>query len=195
MKTKLIKKIMSLAIAATMVIGMSATGVSAEWKKGNNGWWNAKGHGYSIGWENVGGNWFFFDKDGYMKTGWVSEGGKWYFLNPNGYMATGWLQSGNKWYYLNPTGDMAYNAFIAGYQLGADGAWSDGDLINGTTTGAAVNITTGPAVIIIPEGNLHKENKAEEKLNKYLEKLDEKLDKKIEKFEWKEEKKNKDSDR
>jgi hypothetical protein len=196
MKTKLMKKIMSLTISTIMVMGMSSFGVSAEWRQGHNGWWNAKGQGYSIGWENVGGNWFFFDKDGYMKTGWISEGGKWYYLNPNGNMATGWLQDGNKWYYLNGNGDMAYNAFIAGYKLGSDGAWIDGNFIdNYTTTGAAVNITTGPAVIIIPEKDLHKEEKEIEKLNKFFDKMDDKLEKRNEKLDKRNERMEKKEDK
>lgn len=189
MRSRLIKKMIALTISTITVMGMSAEGASAEWRQGHKGWWNAKGQGYSIGWEQVGGNWFFFDKDGYMKTGWISDGGKWYYLNPNGQMTTGWIQDGSKWYYLNSYGDMLYNAFVSGYKLGADGAWIDDNSIDiNTTTGAAVQVTTGPAVIIIPEKYLHKEEKEKEKLNEFLDKANKKLDKRIDKLDKKEDK-------
>jgi hypothetical protein len=187
MKIKLIKKVMALTIATTTFMGISAVGASAQWRHNNIGWWNSKGNDYSVGWEQVGGNWFYFDGSGYMKTGWLQDGGKWYYLTPNGNMATGWLQDGNKWYYLNQNGDMAYNAFIAGYRLGSDGAWINDNLSDmNTTTGAAVNITTGPAVNFIPEDNLHKENKEQEKLDKFANKWDDKINKEIDKLEKKE---------
>lgn len=198
MKTKLIRKIMIVAITTMAVVGMSSIGASAAWRQDGHGWWNTKESGYSVGWENIGNNWFYFNQDGYMKTGWFQDGGKWYYLNPNGSMQTGWLHDGNKWYYLNKNGDMAYNAFIAGYRLGADGAWIGNDFDNGTT-GAAVNVTTGPeigitdsignntttdAAVTVPVNNannyygyLDNHNKVENLLNKYNKKLDEQAQK------------------
>lgn len=185
---------MVLTITTITAIGMLSVGASASWRRDNNGWWNSKGNGYSIGWEQVGGNWFYFNQDGYMKTGWVKDGGKWYYLNSNGNMATGWLHDGNKWYYLNPNGDMLYNAFVAGYRLGSDGAWLD-DNTGNVTTGAAVNIitdpqvntTTGPAVTIPNDYDkyLDKYEKEKEKLKNLEDRYNKKLDEQAQKTEEK----------
>lgn len=183
MKTRLIKKIMVLAITTMTVIGMSSIGASAAWRQNGHGWWNSKGDSYSVGWEKVGGNWFYFDQDGYMKNGWLNDGGKWYYLNSNGDMATGWLQDGGKWYYLNPSGDMFFNAFINGYRLGVDGAWIDNNFTN-VTTGAAANVIVDPAInsttdaaVTLPANNSNKYDKYFDKYNKKKNKLENLIDK------------------
>ncbi|MGE9893379.1 hypothetical protein ACQRAF_14085, partial [Lachnospiraceae bacterium SGI.240] len=35
-----------------------------------------------------------------MAIGWEKIGGDWYYLNSSGAMQTGWLQLGSTWYYL-----------------------------------------------------------------------------------------------
>jgi glucan-binding YG repeat protein len=129
-----------------------------------------------------------------MKTGWLKDGDKWYYLNQNGDMKTGWLQDGNKWYYLNQNGDMLYNAFIAGYRLGSDGAWIDDNLDN-VTTGAAVNIITDPTVntttgaaVTLPndyDKYLDQYNKKKDKLENLVDKYNKKLDEQAQKIEKK----------
>lgn len=179
MKTKLIKKIVVLAITTMTVIGISSIGASAAWRQDGHGWWNTKEDSYSVGWEKIGDRWFYFDQDGYMKTGWIHNGNKWYFLNSNG--------------------DMAYNVVIGGYRLGSDGAWID-DNSTGTdtttTTGAAVVVvpttsTTSAAVVIptdiINDGNgyVDKYEKEKEKLDKFVDKYNKKLDQEAQKIEKK----------
>ncbi|MFW2490445.1 hypothetical protein ACN077_18065 [Clostridium chromiireducens] len=191
MKTKLIKKIMMLTITTITAIGMFSVGASASWRQNTHGWWNQKGNGYSMGWDRIGSQWFYFNPDGYMKTGWLKDGDRWYFLNSNGDMKTGWVQDAGKWYYLNPNGDMAYNTAVDGYILGPDGAWTVD--IN-VTTGAAVNITITPtteAAVTLPfSGNddnkyLDKFNKEKEKVEKFLDKTKEKLDEQTQKMQQK----------
>ena len=181
MTTKIIKRIMALAITTITVIGMPAVGASANWRQNNNGWWNLKGNGYSIGWERIGGNWFYFNQNGYMKTGWIKDGDKWYFLNPNGNMKTGWvkdgdnwyllspngdmktgwIKDGDKWYFLTPNGNMAHDITIDGYKLNSDGTWTIDDLTTTSTTGAAVVVpidninptSTTSAAVTVPSDN------------------------------------------
>ncbi len=101
--------------------------------------WNGK-----EGWQKVGGDWYYFDEDGYLETGWVQDvDDRWYYMNNDGKMATAWvlspesklwyymdtnnghmLSSGwlcdpesNRWYYLDPNG-----AMCTGWIL-LDGAW------------------------------------------------------------------------
>ncbi|EKQ52670.1 MULTISPECIES: putative cell wall binding protein [unclassified Clostridium] len=198
MRNKLIKKIITLTVATITAIGMLSIGASASWRQDSQGWWNSKVNGYSVGWDKVGDKWFYFNPDGYMRTGWLNDGGKWYYLKSNGDMATGWIQDRGKWYYLNQSGDMLFNAFIAGYRLGADGAWIDSDFTN-VTTGGAVTVTTGPAVTItdpaanttagtaitLPANNYYNywnqynndKNKLDKLAYKYQQKLDEQAQK------------------
>lgn len=178
MKKKLMKKIMISTIITITTMNMLSIGASASWKKDGHGWWNSKGNNYSVGWENIGNKWFYFNTDGYMKTGWLKDGDKWYYLNSNGDMMTGWVQDAGKWYYLNQNGDMAYNIIIDGYNLGSDGAWIDINV--NVTTGAAVNITTGSAVNI----TINEEND-ENDSGSYLDKLSKKVNQQVQKIEQK----------
>lgn len=174
MKTKLIKKIVVLAITTMTVIGISSIGASAAWRQDGHGWWNTKESGYSVGWEKIGNSWFYFDQDGYMKTGWIHDGNKWYFLNPNG--------------------DMAYDIVVGGYRLGPDGAWIDvnSGIDTTSTTGAAVVVsTTTSAAVVIPadmpndDGYLNRYDKEKEKLDKFVDKYNKKLDQEAEKIDKK----------
>lgn len=185
MKIKSIKKIMALTISTMTVIGMVSGGASAQWKQNNNGWWNSKGNDYSVGWEKVGNDWFYFDQDGYMKTGWIQDGNKWYFLNPNG--------------------DMAHDTTIDSYKLSSDGMWINTTCTT-STTGAAVVVqiddainttsTTSAAVIIASDnkananannanGYLHKSINEKERIEKFVDKYNEKIDKQAQKIEKK----------
>lgn len=42
-------------------------------------------------WEQVSGNWYYFDTNGVMQTGWLKIGNIWYYLKPSGNMTA------NKW--------------------------------------------------------------------------------------------------
>lgn len=66
---------------------------------------------------------YYLQADGTMATEWLSLSGKWYYLGADGAMKTGWQLVNGSWYYLDAQGVMAYNTIIAGYKLGASGAW------------------------------------------------------------------------
>ena len=102
---KLTKALMTILVA-TQITG--ATAANAAWKQDSNGWWNTKGCGYSIGWENIDGQWYYFGQDGYMKTGWIKDGDKWYFLD-------------------KVTGAMLSNTTVDGHTLDSTGAWINAD--------------------------------------------------------------------
>ena len=109
---KLVKALMTILVA-TQITG--ATAANAAWKQDSNGWWNTKGNGYSIGWEIIDGQWYYFGQDGYMKTGWIKDGDKWYFLD-------------------KVTGAMLSNTTVDGYTLDSTGAWIDTDCKVNTDT-------------------------------------------------------------
>lgn len=69
----------------------------------NNGMGNANG-GNKQGWQQVSGQWYYFDNSGQKKTGWLQD-------------------KDGKWYYLQASGAMAVNTVIDGYKVGNDGAW------------------------------------------------------------------------
>lgn len=65
-----------------------------------------------------------------MATGWQQVGGDWYYFYSDGTMATGWINDGTGWYYLygDGNGSMAWGTTIDGYNLNASGEWvSNGD--------------------------------------------------------------------
>ena len=99
---KLVKVIASSLVVAS-VLALNPIGASAEWKQDSHGWWNTEGSSWSVGWRLIDEKWYYFDKNGYMKTGWIYEG--------------------SKWYYLYSSGAMANNTMIDGYNIGQDGAW------------------------------------------------------------------------
>lgn len=90
MKKLNIKKIITMGLITTSILGVTSIGASAEWKQNNTGWWYSKANGgYASGWEKISNSWYYFDGSGYMKEGWIKDGGNWYYLKGDGTMATG----------------------------------------------------------------------------------------------------------
>lgn len=79
-KLRLRKMIVSTLIVAS-VLALNPSGVSAEWKKDSNGWWNAEGNSYSTGWRLIDRNWYYFYSNGYMAYNTTIDG---YTLNTDG---------------------------------------------------------------------------------------------------------------
>ncbi|WP_415334711.1 M14 family zinc carboxypeptidase [Clostridium perfringens] len=81
------------------------------------------------GWQEIEGNWYYFNSNGNMKTGWEEINGYWYYFNNNGIMQTGWQEIGGKWYYFRPDGNMRVGwEQINGYwyYFGSDGSMQTG---------------------------------------------------------------------
>lgn len=53
-------------------------------------------------WENIDGNWYYFDGNSDMATGWQNIAGEQYYFHGNGQMAVGWTKVDNVWYYFRP---------------------------------------------------------------------------------------------
>ena len=113
--------------------------VKNGWNQDAQGRWqyvNSDGTFTKDTWQQIGGKWYYFDKDGYMQTGWLQEGNTWYYLKDSGAMATGWLQLGNTWYYLKASGAMVTGWLQLGntwYYLRNSGAMATGWLQLGNT--------------------------------------------------------------
>ena len=63
----------------------SNAGNKGAWLKDNVGWWycNADRSYTTDNWQQIDGNWYYFNKSGYMQTGWLKSRftGKWYWLS------------------------------------------------------------------------------------------------------------------
>lgn len=80
-KTKLL--LATLAMSATMCM----TAFAGQWKQDDTGWWyqNDDGSYSTNAWQDIDGNAYLFDANGYMRTGWVQAvKGNWYYLNSTG---------------------------------------------------------------------------------------------------------------
>ncbi|MVX65627.1 N-acetylmuramoyl-L-alanine amidase family protein [Clostridium chromiireducens] len=158
MKSLRLKNLVAAAVVALTVAALSPTGASAEWKQDSNGWWNTEGSSYSTGWRTIGGSWYFFGSDGYMKTNWVNDGGTWYYLQPSGAMKTGWVSDGGKWYFTDASGAMKTGWVNDGgtwYYTAASGAMQTGWVNDGGTwyfTAASGAMQTG---VVEVEGKVY----------------------------------------
>lgn len=78
-------KKLSLVILTILSIQITnSTMANAYWKQNSQGWQFTKGEAYSVGWDKIDGNWYYFDSDGIMETGWINDNNKWYYLNDSG---------------------------------------------------------------------------------------------------------------
>lgn len=58
------------------------------------------------GWEQIDGEWYYFDSSGWMKTGFILYNNYWYYCFPSsGKMAVGWKYIDDCWYYFQESND------------------------------------------------------------------------------------------
>ena len=105
--------------------------VKPQWILSGSRWWYRHGDGSytKSNWEQINGQWYYFDAAGWMVTGWQLVGNTWYYLNSSGAMVTGWLLLGNTWYYLDSSGAMLTGWQTIGgakYYLNGSGAMLTG---------------------------------------------------------------------
>lgn len=57
-------------------------------------------------WQEIDGNWFYFNKNGYMVTGSRKIGSDYYYFKDSGAMAVGWIhdEDEDRWYYYHENG-------------------------------------------------------------------------------------------
>lgn len=87
-KLKLIKVIANSLIIAS-IFALNPILANAEWRSDSHGWWYAEGSSWAVGWKQIGDNWYYFDKDGYMLSNVIINGyilgidGAWVENDPN----------------------------------------------------------------------------------------------------------------
>ena len=69
------------------------------------------------GWNQIGDEWIYLDKNGNKKTGWITDAGKEYYLDEEGHKVSGFVKINDKKYYFNEDGS-AYSGFLQ-----ANGTW------------------------------------------------------------------------
>ena len=143
---RIVTFILTLIITVTGILFMPNVTHAAEWQQNNKGWrWQENDKTYATSeWKYINNHWYHFNESGYMDTGWTRVNGSWYYLGSanDGAMKTGWQLVNHKWYYLRSNGRMAYNTWIGGYYVNADGAWVE-DKTSGTTTTTQTTTQTG----------------------------------------------------
>ena len=63
------------------------------------------------GWNQIGGEWIYLDKNGNKKIGWITDAGKEYYLDEEGHKVSGFVKINDKKYYFNEDGS-AYSGFL-----------------------------------------------------------------------------------
>ena len=93
------------------------------WQQQGGNWYYFDGSGVmSTNWEKVNGTWYYFNTDGAMRTSWQKVSGAWYYMDNSGAMQTDWKKISNAWYYFNADGVMQVNRWVGDYYLGSSGA-------------------------------------------------------------------------
>lgn len=82
---------------------MTADAADVGWYKDSHGWYYyyTQTDYYTDGLYEIGGNYYFFDEEGYMCTGWIVQDGYTYYANLNGVIQRGWRQIGGDYYYFD----------------------------------------------------------------------------------------------
>ena len=111
---------------------------NGTWLNQDGRWWHQHNDGgwTNDGWESIDGQWYKFDREGWMQTGWQPWGtdstgnAAWYYLTDSGAMARStWVAGANGQYYVDSTGVMARNGYVRSadgskyYWVNADGVW------------------------------------------------------------------------
>ena len=95
-----------------------------KWINTSGRWWyrHADGSYIKSNWEQIGNQWYYFDKDGWMVTGWLKLSDTWYYMNTSGARVSNcWTWVGNSCYYFDEDGKMAADTWIGDYYVNADG--------------------------------------------------------------------------
>ena len=77
-----------------------------NWVLTESGWEYYENGQKAVGWKEISGEWYYFNKNAIMQTGWVFVNSHWYYMNESGAMETGWVFVNSHWYYMDQWGAM-----------------------------------------------------------------------------------------
>lgn len=72
--------------------------------------------GVTVGWVQMGNDWYYRNVSGAWSTGWIWDGSFWYYADSTGRMQSGWLWDGTNWFYLNTLHDGTFGRMLTGWQ-------------------------------------------------------------------------------
>lgn len=74
---KKVKKIIVLGLIGITMCALPTVKANAEWRQdtSNNGWWYAEGETWVVGWKQIDGKWYYFNRNGYMVKNTTLSGG------------------------------------------------------------------------------------------------------------------------
>ena len=79
------------------------------------------------GFNNINGNWYYYDENGNPLYGWQTINDKWYYFNKWGRMSIGWTFISGNWYYFDANGAMQKGWILDNtYYLNEDGIMLSG---------------------------------------------------------------------
>lgn len=106
------------------------SGWNLGWNQDSTGWWyctdNVNKYYYKDSWQQIDGEWYSFDSDGYAREStWIQDGGKWYYLKSSCAMAKSeWLWIDDECYCFNEHGELYVDTITPdGYRVDETGAW------------------------------------------------------------------------
>ncbi len=112
-----------------------------------------------VGWQEIDGVTYYFDKDGVLASGWIEDNGSRYYLKEDGTATVGWLDLDDKRYYFTAEGTL-HTGFLeeegVTYYFKDDGSMARGtvviDGVNHFFTSSGASIVMVNPQNYIPEG-------------------------------------------
>ena len=96
--------------------------IKSGWQEIEGNWYYFNSNGnMKTGWEEINGYWYYFNNDGIMQTGWQELGGTWYYFRTDGNMKVGWEEIDGKWYYFATDGVLETNKVVGDWYINNDG--------------------------------------------------------------------------
>ena len=119
------------------------------WQQNGGNWYYYEGNTAVTDWKNISGTWYYFDGSGVMSTNWEKVNGAWYYFSTDGAMRTSWQKVSGAWYYMDNSGAMQTDwkqISNAWYYFNADGVMQAnrwvGDYYLGSSGAMLVNTKT-----------------------------------------------------
>ncbi len=146
-------KTVLVAAGFLAVSGWTALAADGQWIETESGWQYVKEDGQNArnSWEDIDGEWYHFNTDGYVQTGWQKVGNLRYHFEADGRLSEGWQcytgDGSEQWYFYDKSG----NAVIRWLNDGGKWYWFNG---NGILSTEAVKTISGKKYYFHEDGSL-----------------------------------------
>jgi len=143
--------VVMMVIVMTMSLFSGSVFADGGWRQDSNGWWYSTGDSYYKNqWAEIGGQWYFFDSNGYMEHDcyregywlgsngawdknyshgtWKSNDKGWWFEDNGWYPVNKWLKINGNRYYFDSKGYMEHDCYRDGIKLKKSGECDTGHM-------------------------------------------------------------------